>query len=321
MIMRFMRVLLYLGLAISAGPAQAQATVVWPAAPVRWVVPFAPGGPTDVVARVVGSRLSERIGQAVLIESHPGAAGNIGTEMVARARPDGQTILFVVPAIVTNPAFFKASIPHDQLAPVIQLDWGLNVLVTNPAFPVKTVPEVVALIKAKPGAVSCGVTGSLYTVGCALLQLHAGAEVIMVPYKGQGPALNALIAGEINVLFDGVITSLAQAKAGRIRAIASTNPKRGRGPFGELPVVAESLPGFDLVAWQGVMSPRATPAATLQRMNREMNAVLEQLDIRQRLSDSGMEVAGGTPEALGELLKRESALYEKVLKDAGIRPE
>jgi tripartite-type tricarboxylate transporter receptor subunit TctC len=143
----------------------------------------------------------------------------------------------------------------------------------------------------------------------------------MVPYKGQAPALNALMAGEINVLFDGVITSLAQVKAGRVRAIASTNPRRGRGPFGDLPVVAESLSGFELVAWQGVMAPRNTPRNIVLRINRDIDAVLEQPDIRQRLNDTGMEVAGGSPDSFGELLKRESAIYEKVLKEVGIKPE
>ncbi len=143
----------------------------------------------------------------------------------------------------------------------------------------------------------------------------------MVPYKGQGPALNALMSGEINVLFDGVISSLAQVRAGRVRAIASTNPKRGRGPFGDLPVVAETLPGFELVAWQGLMAPRATPANIVERFNREMNAVIQLPDVHQRLNDNGMEVAGGTPDAFGELMRRESAMYAKVLREAGIKPE
>ena len=293
----------------------------WPAAPVRWIVPFAPGGPTDVVSRVVGTRLSERIGQPVIIESRPGAAGNIGAEFVAKAPPDGHTLLFVVPALVTNPSFFKTSLDPAQLAPVIQLNWGLNVLVTHPAFPAKTVAEIIALIKAKPGTVTCGVTGSLFTVGCALLQAHAQAEVIMVPYKGQGPALAALMAGEINVLFNGVITSIAPTKAGRVRAIASTNPRRGRGPFGDLPVVAETLPGFELVVWQGVMAPRGTPPDVVLHINRDIGAVLEQPDVRQRLNDTGMEVAGGSPDSFAELIRRELATYGKVLKEVGIKPE
>ena len=292
----------------------------WPSKPVRWVVPFAPGGPTDVVVRVVGPKLSERIGQPVIIENRPGAAGNIGTELVAKSAPDGHTLLYVVPALVTNPVFFKASVDPREFAPVIQVTTVSMVLLSSNAFPARNVPEVIAAIRARPGSVSCGSSGALPTVGCELLRSHAGAEMLMVAYKGNAPALNALMGGEINLLFDVVNTALAQVRSGRVRAIASMNTRRG-GVFPDLPVMSETVPGFDLVTWQGVVVPVATPRDTVQRINREIGQVLEIPDVRQRLLDSGLGVAGGTVESFEELIRRDAIKYTRALTDAGVRPE
>lgn len=180
---------------------------------------------------------------------------------------------------------------------------------------------MVDLIRVKPGAVSCGASGSLPTVGCALLQSYAKTEMIMVMYKGNAPALTGLMGGEINLLFDVVNTALAQVKSARVRAIASTNPKRGSPPFAELPALAETIPGFDLVSWQAAMVPRATPRPIIGRLNREFLAVLDLPEVRQRMIDTGLEPAGSTPEAFDEFLSREYAKYGQVLKEAGINPE
>jgi len=311
------------GAAMLAGPfAQAQSAGGWPSKPIRWIVPFPPGGPADVVTRIVSSKLAERLGQPAVVENRGGAGGNVGHEAAAKAAPDGTTVLFVVPAIITNPFFLKASIdPFKELAPVIQLDSASMVLLANPAFPAGTVAQVIALARAKPGSVSCAASGALPQVGCEMLQSHAGAEMIMVQYKGNAPALNAVIGGEVNLIFDLVNTAQGQVKAGRVRAIASTNPKRGIGPFGGLPVISETIPDFDLVTWHGVMVPAATPRDILLRLNREIQWVLEQPDIRKRFADGGLDITGGTPEAFEALLKRDYAKYGKILVGAGIRPE
>src|SRR5438552_634417 len=223
----------------------AQAQTAWPSKPIRWIVPFPPGGPADVVTRLLSAKLAERVAQPAIVENRGGAGGNVGHEAAARAAPEGYTVAFVVPAIITNPFFLKASIdPFRELAPVIHLDSASMVLLTHPAFPANTVAELISRARAKPGSVSCASSGALPQVGCEMLRIHAGAEMIMVQYKGNAPALNALMGGEVNLLFDVVNVAQVQVKSGRVRAIASTNPKRGIGPCGELPVLAGTLLGF-----------------------------------------------------------------------------
>ena len=305
---------------LAVAPAQAQSA--WPSKPIRWIVPFPPGGPADVVTRLVSSKLAERTGQPGVVENRAGAGGNVGHEAAAKAPADGYTVLFVVPAIITNPFFLKASIdPFKELAPVIHLDSASMVLLTSPAFPAGSVSEVIALARAKPGSVSCAASGALPQVGCEMLRSYAGSEMIMVQYKGNAPALNAVMGGEVNLLFDLVNTAQGQVKSGRVRAIASTNAKRGIGPFGDLPVISETIPDFELVTWHGVMVPAATPGDIVQKLNREIQWVLEQPDIRKRFSDGGLDITGGTPEAFEAVLRREYAKYGKILAAAGIKPE
>ena len=310
--------------AVIACAAQAQAPTpgtAFPSRPVRWVVPFAPGGPIDVVARLLAPKLAERLGQPVIIENRVGAGGNIGTETVIKAPPDGYTLLYVVPFLVTNPSFLKGSHDPRELAAVIHIASNTMLLLSSSAFPAKTVSEVIAHIRANPGAVSCGSSGALPTVGCQLLRSNARADMIMVMYKGNAPALNALMSGEINLLFDSANTAAPQVKNGRVRAIASLNFKRGGAQFPDLPTVSETLPGFEFLAWHGVVAPKATPREIVQRLNREIAAVLALPEIRQRLTDTGFEVVASSPEAFDERIGRDVEFYGKVAKDAGIKPE
>ena len=310
------------GAAVLLAVSLAQAQSAWPSKPIRWIVPFPPGGPADVVTRLVSSKLAERTGQPGVVENRAGAGGNVGHEAAAKSPADGTTVLFVVPAIITNPFFLKASIdPFKELAPVIHLDSASMVLLTSPAFPAGSVSEVIALARAKPGSVSCAASGALPQVGCEMLRSYAGSEMIMVQYKGNAPALNAVMGGEVNLLFDLVNTAQGQVRSGRVRAIASTNAKRGIGPFGDLPAIAETIPDFELVTWHGVMVPAATPGDIVHKLNREIQWVLEQPDIRKRFSDGGLDITGGTPEAFEAILRREYAKYGKILAGAGIKPE
>jgi len=305
---------------LTASAVHAQSA--WPSKPIRWIVPFPPGGPADVVTRLVSSKLAERTGQPGIVENRGGAGGNVGHEAAAKAPADGTTVLFVVPAIVTNPFFLKASIdPFKELAPVIHLDSASMLLLVNPAFPAATVSEVIAQARARPGAVSCAASGALPQVGCEMLRAYAGVDMIMVQYKGNAPALNAVMGGEVNLLFDLTNTAQGQVKAGRVRAVASTSAKRGPGLFGELPAVAETIPDFELVTWHGVMVPAATPKDIVQKLNREIQWVLEQPDIRKRFAGGGLDITGGSPEAFDSLLKRDYAKYGKILVGAGIKPE
>ena len=294
----------------------------WPTKPIRWLVPFAPGGPADVVARILAAGLGERTGQPNVVENQPGAQGNIAHAAASKSAPDGHTVLFVVPSVITNPFYLKASIdPFRDLAPVVHLDIASMVLIAHPAFPPATMADVLAFIKANPGKVSCGASGALPSVGCELLRAHAGAEVLMVLYKGNGPALNGLMGGEINLLFDVVNIAAGHVKSGKVRAIASTAPKRGVGPLGELPVMAETIPGFELVTWHGMMVAPGTPPSLLARLNREFNAVLQQPEVRQRMENSGLQITGGAPEDFAAILKRDYDKYGAALRAAGVQPE
>ena len=297
--------------------AQTAAGAAWPSKPIHWIVPFPPGGQTDLVSRLLGPKLAERIGQPVIIENRPGAAGNIAVAAVAKAEPDGHTVLFVVPGLVLNQFLYKSSTDWRDLASVIQLSKGSWVLIARNGFAPKTMAEVVAAIKANPGAVSCGISGFL---ACELLRFYAQAKMIIVNYKGQGPALNALMGGEIDLLFDGASTAMAVVKAGRARLIASLDPKRGSGVLADVPTVSETIPGFELVSWHGVMAPTGTPREIIQRLNREIAAVLAQPDIRQRHTELGLEIVGSSSEAFEDLLRRESAMYGTAVKKAGIKP-
>ena len=302
-------------------PALAQEPA-WPTKPVRWLVPFAPGGPADVVSRILAAGLAERTGQPNIVDNQPGAQGNIAHAAASKSPPDGHTVLFVVPSVITNPFYLKSSIdPFRDLAPVIHLDIASMVLIAHPGFPPTSTAEVLSYIKANPGKVTCGASGALPSVGCELLRAHAGADVLMVMYKGNAPALNGLMGGEINLLFDVVNIAMGHVKSGRVRAIASTAPRRGIGPLGELPVMAEAIPGFELVTWHGMMIAPGTPRALVQRLNREFNAVLQQPDVKQRLENSGLQITGGPPEDFAAILKRDYDKYGTALRAAGVKPE
>ena len=223
---------------------------------------------------------------------------------------------------MTNPFFFKASIdPFKDLAPVIQLDTVPMVLLASAEFPAKSLAEVLAQIRGNPGNVSCAVSSAIPMVGCVLLQSHAGVDLLLVQYKGQAPAMNALMSGEINLMFEVMSLALGQVKSGHVRAIASTGTKRGNGPFSELALASETVPDCELVTWHGVMVPRATPREIVLRLNRELGAVLDQPDVRQRFIEGGFDIVGGTAEAFDELLKREYAKYERILREAGVKAE
>ncbi len=312
-----MRLVLIVGLMMSNAWGQD-----WPSRPIRWLVPFAPGGPADVVARIVAAGLAERTGQPNVVENQAGASGNIAHAAASKSAPDGHTLVFVVPAVITNPFYLKASVdPFRDLAPVIHLDNASMVLIANPAFPPTNFSEVLSFIKQNPGKATCGASGALPSVGCELLRSHAGADMLMVMYKGNAPALNALMGGEINLLFDVVNIAVGHVKSGRVRAIASTAPKRGTGPLPDLPVMAETIPGFDLVTWHGVMTAPTTPRAVVERVNRELNVVLQTAETRQRFAASGLQVTGGSPDEFGAILRRDYDKYGTALRSAGVKPE
>ncbi len=303
---------------LSAGTAFAQ---TWPAKPVRWIVPFPAGGPADVIARTVGPKLSERLGQPVLIDNRAGGNSNIGHEAVARSAPDGYTFLYVVPNIVTNPSLFKNMIdPLKDLAPLAQMTVQSYALVANPAFAPKTVAEIIAAARAKPGSVTCASGGGLMTFGCEWLRTTTKTEIVHVQYKGNAPALTDLLGGQVNILFDLYNTSLPQIRAGKIRPVALTRATRGL-PLPDVPVIAETLPGFVLVGWHGAMLPVGVPQPIVAKLNQALGEALADKDVAKRISDGYSEVAHTSPEAFGEILREDYAKYARIVKEAGIKPE
>ena len=303
---------------LAAGAACAQA---WPSKPVRWLVPFAAGGPADVIARVVGPKLSERLGQPVIIENRAGANSNIGHEAVARAAPDGYTMLYVVPNIVTNPPLFKDMVdPLKELAPLAQMTIQSYALVANLAFEPRTVADIIAAARAKPGSVTCASGGGLMSFGCDWIRTITKTEMVHVRYKGNAPALTDLLGGQVNILFDLYNTSLPQIRAGKIRPIALTRPTRGL-PLPDVPVIAETLPGFVLVGWHGVMLPVGVPRPVVEKLNNALGEALADKDVAKRVTDGYSEIAHTSPEAFGEILKNDYAKYARIVKDAGIKPE
>lgn len=305
-------------LAAGGGGAMAQA---FPSKPVRWVVPFPPGGATDVVVRILMPKFSEQLGQPVIIENVGGAGGNIGHEQVARTKPDGYSLLYAIPALITNPSFLKSAVDPELFSGVIQTTGLTSVLVASTGFAPRSVADIINEVRAKPGTVSCATPGSLPTVGCVLLQAHAGADMILVNYKGNAPALTALMAGEINLMFDLGPTVSGPVKSGRVRAIATAAPKRGSQPFADLPAVAETIPGFDLTAWQGVVVAAGTPREIIARLNRDLGTALEQPEARQKLAATGVDVIGGSADAFDQLIKKNYRRFSEVLRKSGIKPE
>jgi tripartite-type tricarboxylate transporter receptor subunit TctC len=307
-------------LAVSSAlsPAIAQS---WPSKPLRLVMPFAVGGPVDLVARTFSPRLSERLGQPVIVENRVGAGGNIAGDFVLKSPPDGYTLLFVTTGLITNPFFIKGSPEPSQFAGVIQLVNTPFMLVASTNFAPKSFPEIVSYIRANPGKVSCASSGALPTVGCELLKFHAKADMIMVMYKGNAPAMQAVMAGEANLLFDPANTAIPQVKAGRVNAIATPAQKRGLPGMPDLPSITETIPDFYFEGVQGIAMNLATPRDIISRLNRELGAVMALPEVNEPLAKVGMLLATGTPEAFDAKMRSDFERFGRVTRAAGIKPE
>ncbi len=310
-------------LALSAAAAHAE---VYPARPIRMIVAYPPGGGTDIVGRMIAQKLGETLGQSVIVENRGGASGNIGTELTARAAPDGYTVLMgnVAPNAI-NVSLFK-NLPFDPVAdfaPVSLVASTPNVLVVNPSTPARTVKEVVALAKARPGTLnfaSAGVGSSSHLAG-ELFRILAGADIVHVPYKGAGPAMIDVLSGRIQLYFATMPAAMPHVKSGKLAPIAVTSAKRSQA-LPELPTVAESgVPGYEASTWYGVLAPAHTPSAVIARLHAEIVRILAEPELRARLADQGFEPVGNSPEEFGAYIKSEIAKWGKVIRDAGIRPE
>jgi tripartite-type tricarboxylate transporter receptor subunit TctC len=314
------------GLVVSAVGTGGYAAAPYPSRPVRLVVPFAPGGGADTLSRIIAPRLSEAMGQQWIVDNRSGAAGNLAAEIVANAVPDGHTVFMGFSTVLTvNPVLYR-KLTFDvekHFQPVTLLATAQYILVLHPGVPAGTVGELVALAKRKPGSLnyaSAGV-GSPLHLAAELFKKRAGVDMVHLPYKGGGPAAAAVLAGEAQVIFGSVASSLPHVKAGRLRALATTGLRRSKvAP--ELPTMAESgFPGFDVRSWYAFLVPAGTPAAIVRRLNEEAVKVVALPEVQAAMSRQGLESETTTPRELAQRIKSETAVWAGVIRDAGIKPE
>ncbi len=308
---------------VSAGAA-AQPAPAWPVKPVRIVVPFSPGGSTDVTARVIGQRLTEQIGQSFAIDNRAGAGGNIGAELVAKAPPDGYTLLLATTGVMSiNQYLYKvlAYDPERDFAPITQLGGLPLVLVANPALPARTLKELVAIARKRPGDLtfaSSGIGGGTHMTA-ELFNAASGLKMVHVPYKGSPQAIQDLVAGNVILMFDQVVSSMPQVNAGKLRALAITSAQRFQ-TLPDLPTIAESgFPGFESVSFNGLAAPAATPREIVNRVQGEVAKALKTPELRERMLRDGMEPVGSTPEAFVAFIRSERVKWSRVVKDLGLR--
>jgi tripartite-type tricarboxylate transporter receptor subunit TctC len=309
-------------LCAAAGEASAQQ---YPSRPIRFIVPFAPGGGADVVARSLSDRLAQQLGQPVLVENKPGAGATVGADFVAKSAPDGYTLLYGTPGPqIINPYLMK-KLPYDPVndfAPISRLVVVPNLLVVHPSVPAKTVKELIELAKAKPNTINFGSAGIGATshLSGELFKSAAGIQIVHVPYKGTGAALQDLLAGNIQMAIDSIPVYLPHLKSGAVRALAVSTPMRSP-VLPDLPPIADTLPGFDASAMNYVSARAGTPRAIVDRLNREINAVLAMPEIRDRLLGMGATPMGSTPEELDLVIRSESAKWQKVILISGAKAE
>lgn len=312
----------YAALLLAVGEVHA-AEPAYPAKPVRIIVGFAPAGAADIIARLLGQRLSALWGQPVVTDNRPGAGSTIGSEIAAAATPDGYTLMVVSASYSTSAGLYRklAFDPVKSFIPITLLAAGHNLLAAHPAAPVNSVKELIAYAKANPGKLTVGSagTGSITHLAGELLKLMAGIELTHIPYKGGGLNLNALIGGEIQISLLALPTVIGQVRTGRLKALGITSLKRSAA-VPDIPTVAESgLPGYEAKNWFGILTPAGTPRFVVAKLNRQINDILRTPDMTATLARQGVEAEGGTSEAFGDYLKSEITKWVKVIKTAGLK--
>lgn len=309
---------------LAAGLAAQAWSQAYPSKPIRIIAPFPPGGGTDFIARIAAQKMAEALGQQVIVDNRPGAGGTLGAEIGAKSPPDGYTFTLISGSYSVNPSLFKLAFdPVNDITPVIQLSQGPFLIVVHPSLPVKTTRELIALAKAKPDQLTYASSGAggLTHLATALFADMAGLKMIHVPYKGTGPATTDTIAGHVHMLFGGIATTLPQMKNGRFRGIAVTTLKRSAAAP-EIPTVSESgLKGYEAIVWHGLIAPKALPKPILDRVNGELNKILQNKDMQDKLARDGVSAAGGTPEQFAALIKKDIEVWRKVVQKTGVKAE
>ena len=315
------KLMVVLALAAPGLDAQAQ---TYPNKPIRLVCPFPPGGAVDIASRSVAQALSQQLGQPVTVDNRPGAGGNIGAEIVAKAAPDGYTLLMATSNILAiNPALYS-KVPFDSLkdfAPISLVVSLNNVLVLNPGVPYKSVPEVIAAAKAQPGKLTYASSGNGTSIHLSgeLFKSMAGVNMLHIPYKGSAPAVTDLLAGQVNMMFDNIPSSLPHIKAGKLRALAVTGSKRASS-LPDLPTIAEAaIPGYESYVWFGVVAPAGTPPEIIKRLNAELAKAAVTPEFRDRLTGQGYDVLSTSPEQMTASIRSEMDKWGKIVKASGAK--
>ena len=298
----------------------------YPSRPIRWIVPFSPGGPSDIIGRYFALKLTDGLGRQVVVDNRGGATGIIAFEIAARSAPDGYTVLQAgASGLTVNPSL-HAKLPYDaqrDFRLVTQLVATPNILVVHPSLPARSVKELVALAKAKPGqlAFASGGSGTSNHLSWEMLRYYTGIELIHVPFKGTGPALASVLGGQVPMMFSNMLPAMPQVRAGKLHALAVTSAQRSPAAP-DVPTVAETgIPGYETTSWHGVAVPAGTPGAIVKRLHAELAQIARQPDVRERFAADGTQVVGSSPEEFLALVKAETARWAKIIKAAGIRPE
>ena len=307
-----------------AGAQSPVARDAYPSKPIKFIVTYPAGGGNDIIARLLASRMTESMGQPVLVENRAGAGGTIGATIAAKSPADGYTIVLVSPPFVMAPSLYT-NLPYDtarDLVPVTVIGAVANVLVVHPSVPVKSVAELIAYARAKPTALSAATLGSATTqhLAAAMFNSMAKTDVLLVPYKGSAPGMNDLLAGQVQMMFNAMPSTLAHFKSGQLRALGVTRLKRSAlAP--DVPTVAETLPGFEISTWYGVLAPSGTPDAVIQKLNREIVKAAQLPEVRKKLEDMGVELQLSSPQVFGALLKAETSKWAEVIRVTGVKVE
>ena len=297
----------------------------YPNRAVRVVVTFPPGGTPDIYGRVMAAELQKIWGQPVIVENRTGAGGTIGTDSVAKATPDGYTLLFAADATITLAPAVIAKMPYDpvrDLAPIVNVTAGPFVLMANPAFPANTMEEFIALAKKQPGKIpyaSSGAGGQQH-LAMESVRTMAGIDVVHVPYKGFGQGVTDVLANQVPLIFGGITASIAYTASGKLKALGVTSAKRAKA-LPNVPAIAETLPGFDINAWYGFLGPAKLPAEIVRKVNADSRAIIARPDFQERLVKDGIEPVGNTPGEFAEEIKADVARWAKIVKAAGVKPE
>jgi tripartite-type tricarboxylate transporter receptor subunit TctC len=316
-----MRALLFLATLLFSALSLAQS---YPVKPVRIVVPFAPGGGSDFIARFMAQRLTSALGQQVIVENKPGAGGILGIEAGIKSPPDGYTLTLIASSYTVNPSVYKINFdPVNDITPIIQISQGPLLVVVRPSLPVKTTKELIALAKSKPGQLNFASSGqgSVIHLATELFDSMAGIKMNHIPYKGTGPALTDTIGGQTDIFFSSTATALSHVQSGKLRPIAVTTAKRIPA-LPNVPTVAESgVPGYEVILWHGLIGPKGLPRPIVDRINGEVTKALKLKETAEQLQNDGVAPAGGTQEQFAAQIKKEIAVWRKVAAEAGVKAE